>query len=76
MFDEGFLQKLKERYTEIHPLIFHRSVERAATQTELFEMLESFPKKYPIVWSDEERKWMTTKDLFQLGKLSFRTEKK
>jgi hypothetical protein len=76
MFDEGFLQKLRERYSQIHPLIFHRSVERAISKTDLFDILDSFPTEYPVVWDDSERKWTVTKDLLQISKFDLRTEKK
>jgi len=59
MLNEKIVAKLKERYN-LHPLIFHRSVERAKTDVELFDTLESFPNKYPVVWNDKKRCWVTT----------------
>jgi hypothetical protein len=55
---------LKERYPNIHPLIFHRACEKSKTNGELFDVLESMPKSYPIVWDEDERKWVVT-DLLQ-----------
>lgn len=76
MFDDGFLQKLRERYPNVHPLIFNRAVEKAATKTELFDIIDSLPDRYPIVWDDLQRKWITTNDLLQIRKFDLRTEKK
>lgn len=77
--------KIKERYNQIHPLVVHRSVERAKSPGDLFDILDSLwtdiknnTKKltvdgeeidvceaYPIVWHEEQRRWVKTDDLFQ-----------
>jgi hypothetical protein len=64
MIDSNVVEKLKERYGNIHPLLFHRSVERAKSNGELFDILESIPEKYPISWCAENRCWATQGDLF------------
>jgi hypothetical protein len=56
---------LKERYAHLHPLIFQRSLEKAENNTELFDILETVPDKYPIVWDDKKRVWVFTDDLIQ-----------
>ena len=56
---------LKERFSHLSPLIFHRSMEKAQTNGELFDFLDSVPTDYPVVWNDEERRWEHTEDLFQ-----------
>jgi hypothetical protein len=56
---------LKARYAHIHPLIFQRSLEKAKTNGELFDILEGIPKKYPIVWDENNRCWKNTDDLLQ-----------
>lgn len=56
---------LRKRYQHLHPLIFARSVERAETNGELFDILEEFPVEYPVVWDDSQRKWVFTEDLTQ-----------
>jgi hypothetical protein len=61
-YDET-VRKLRARYAHMHPLIFHRSVERARTVTELFDILESFPDTYPIIWDHHARCWVQTDDL-------------
>jgi hypothetical protein len=65
MLDKNTVEKLKERYKNIHPLIFHRSLERSRTIVELFDILDSFPEKYPVIWNEEEKCWSYTPDLFQ-----------
>jgi hypothetical protein len=65
MINSELVTKLKERYKDVHPLMFHRSQEAARTPGELFDILDTIPKKYPIVWDDGERRWVTADDLFQ-----------
>lgn len=55
---------LRERYPQVHPLLFHRCVEKAKTNGELFDLLESLPEEYPIQWDDKQRVWVST-DLLQ-----------
>ena len=56
---------LKERHLKLHPLIFQRSLEKAKSNAELFDILETVPEKYPIVWDDKKRAWVFTDDLLQ-----------
>lgn len=66
MLTKELKDSLEKRYG-LHPLIFSRSVGRSKSDTDLFDILDSFPDKFPIVWSEEEFKWVTTSDsyLFQ-----------
>jgi hypothetical protein len=66
MLTKDLVESLRQRY-DVHPLVFNRCVGRAKNDAELFDMLDSFPKKFPIVWSEEEYRWITTNDpyLFQ-----------
>src|SRR5581483_10696066 len=59
------VERLKERYARHHPLIIHRSLERATGLGDLFDILESVPADLPIVWDEEKRVWRKTEDLFQ-----------
>ena len=65
---------LKERYPDVHPVMFFRSAERSKTNGGLFDILETMPKEYPIVWNENELKWETT-DLLQSKRFD-RGEKK
>lgn len=56
---------MKLRYNDkIHPLAFQRSVERAKTNVQLFDLLETYPDKYPVAWNYEKECWETVTDLF------------
>jgi hypothetical protein len=57
----------------MHPLMFHRSLERANNTLELFEILESIPKP-PVVWDDTQRSWIRETDF--LCKKNLRSMKK
>lgn len=56
---------LKARYPHVHPLMFQRSLEKAKSNGDLFDILEGIPKQYPIVWDDKKRCWKHTDDLLQ-----------
>ena len=66
MVNEEILKKLKERYKNIHPLIFHRSIEKSKKDVDLFDILDAFPKEFPVVWCEEDRKWEKTDNIFQI----------
>lgn len=73
--------KLKEQYNKIYPLIVHRSLERAKSPGDSFDILDRLWKDiqesiivedgkevcnaFPIVWDEEQRQWVKTDDLFQ-----------
>lgn len=65
MITEEMVTVLKEKYANVHHLLFQRSKERAKTAGELFDMLDTMPQQFPITWSEENKRWVTTKDLFQ-----------
>ena len=58
-------EALKKRYSHLHPLIFQRSLEKSKTNGELFDLLDTFPEEYPIVWNNEKKVWSTSDDLLQ-----------
>ena len=65
MVTDLIIQKFSERYPNIHPLIFHRSIERARSDGDLFDILDSIPKEYPLVWDEKLYRWVTTNDVYQ-----------
>lgn len=65
MIDSKIVDALRKRYNKIHPLIFQRSLERSKTGGELFDILDTFPDQYPVVWDGKEKRWVVTNDLFQ-----------
>lgn len=58
-------KSLKKRYSHLHPLIFSRSMEKATTDGELFDILESVPDKLPVIWDEEKRSWVHSENLLQ-----------
>jgi len=65
-------EKLRDRYRHVHPLVFHRSCERATSDVDLFDILENLPEKRPVYWSEDDHGWVCTQDLllaknFKLG---------
>lgn len=65
------IKSFAERYQHIHPVAFRRSVERAKSAGDLFDILESFPRTLPVVWNEQQRRWEKTKDLVQVNKFDF-----
>lgn len=64
MLDQNVVKKLKEKYSHLHPLLFHRSMEKAKSNGDLFDILDTVPDQYPVVWNDRDNRWMTFTDLF------------
>lgn len=70
MIESETVEKMRAVYNGVHPLAFHRSVERAEDAFELFEILSSFPVEYPVVWDDTVRRWVNTDDLSLANRFS------
>lgn len=66
MIDLIVLNNLKTKFSNIHPLIFHRSVENSNTAGELFDILDTIPKELPIIWNEKRKRWVVENDLFLL----------
>lgn len=64
MLDDKTVEALKQRYSHIHPLLFHRSKERAKSVGDLFDMLDTMPP-VPVVWEESSCRWVATTDLLQ-----------
>ena len=73
--NEEFIVKLRSKYQQVHPLIFHRSVERADTEVHLFDILAGLPQEYPIIWDETTKGWVHTKDLSQSAKFKILKKK-
>ena len=58
-------EALCKRYPDVHPLIFKRSLEKVKTDGELFDLLETLPQTYPIIWCEKKRAWEHTQELLQ-----------
>lgn len=70
MLSKELVENLKARYN-VHPLIFSRSVSRARSDTDLFDILDSIPDSFPIVWSDDDHRWCRPEDLYLSGDFVF-----
>lgn len=64
MLDPMIIEKLREKYPDLHPLLFHRSVERAKSNGHLFDILSTIPDKFPLLWNEELSRWVVANDLF------------
>lgn len=60
--EDSDLDFLKKRYSHIHPLMLHRSIERASNMSNLFDILEGVPDKYPIAWDEALKSWVSPED--------------
>jgi hypothetical protein len=71
MIPQEVVDKLREKYHTVHPMIFLRSVERARSPGELFDILESLPKELPVVWDHQLRRWVISDDLTLSKEMQF-----
>lgn len=61
--DDNALANFRAKYSRVHPLVFHRSLERAVSALDLFEILESVPKEVPFSWDEGSRSWRRDEDV-------------
>ncbi len=59
---------LRKRYENLNPLVFHRSLEKADNELELFDILESIPDP-PFHWDENNRKWVRCSDFITINKI-------
>ena len=76
VFEQSLLLALRKKYDAIYPLIFQRSLEKARSLSELFDILDLCPTEYPLVWNERDRCWSVTKDLLQVAKFDLGMERK
>ena len=67
--DDPVLRNFKAKYAYVHPLVLHRSVERAKSFLNLFEILESLPKDGPFSWSEGDAAWVRDDDVMAIESL-------
>jgi hypothetical protein len=65
VIDQVTIDSLREKYHKVHFLLFQRSVERARSAGDLFDILDTIPEKYPVIWDDREHRWVHTDDILQ-----------
>lgn len=66
--DDEIIENLKKKFSEINPLLFHRSVEYASSPGELFDILDLMPEP-PLIWDEISKRWIKTEDLVQIVNL-------
>lgn len=54
---------LRKHFHNVHPMLFLRSLEKAESVGDLFDILDTIPE-YPLAWDNEVHRWVTT-DLLQ-----------
>lgn len=67
MIEDSSVSAFKKRYDYVHPLVFHRSLEKADNDLELFEILETIPEM-PFFWDDSSRRWIRCTDFLNISK--------
>jgi hypothetical protein len=58
-------ESLRQRYSNIHPLIFKRSIEKSRSNVDLFDLLEGIKEEYPLIWDEKTHMWKQTDNLLQ-----------
>ncbi len=51
------ISSMRERYKQVPPVLFMRSLSMAKNEFELFDILETIPSGFPLAWNAEARKW-------------------
>jgi hypothetical protein len=64
MIDKNALENIKNKYKNVHPLMFTRSVEKSKTNGELFDIVSTIPEEFPIIWNESKKRWVVTNDIF------------
>ncbi len=60
--ENSVIKQLREKYSHVNLLIFHRSVEHSIDDTDLFDILDTIPE-LPVVWDNSSRRWSHCDDL-------------
>ena len=67
--EDPAFENFRSKYAHVHPLVFHRSVEKASSFMNLFEILESVPDEPPFSWSESRRSWVRDDDVMGIEAL-------
>ena len=67
--EDASFENFRSKYAHVHPLVFHRSAEKASSFLNLFEILESIPEEPPFSWDESRRSWARDEDVMGLGAL-------
>lgn len=61
--EDPVLANFRDRYPHVHPLVMHRSVEKASSILNLFEILAAVPNEGAFSWDDAKRSWVRDGDV-------------
>lgn len=67
--DDEALANFRSKYARIHPLVFQRSLERASSAIQFFEILEGVPSRPPFSWDDSKGAWVRDDDIMAVQSL-------
>lgn len=54
------VEKLRLRYSKVHPVLFQRILEKSINETELFDILDTIPDSFPLIFDNDTRRLMPT----------------
>lgn len=74
--DDATLANFRSRYSGVHPLVFQRSLEKASSALELFEILQSVPSSPPFSWDESKRSWRADPDIMAFESMVAMLKKK
>jgi hypothetical protein len=57
--EEEIIESIKKRYSFLPSFVIFRSLERARSSGDLFDILDTFPSVYPVIWEEDKRRWVT-----------------
>ncbi len=57
------IESLAKKFSSVHQVLFARIVERANDETELFDILDTMPDSFPMMWDSDKRRLLPAKDM-------------
>lgn len=67
--EDSALENFRSKYAHIHPLVFQRSLEKASSSLQLFEILEGVPSDVPYSWDESKTAWSRDEDVMAVQAL-------
>lgn len=57
--------KLRARYSNVHPVLFQRVLEKAKNEVELFDILDTIPDTLPLIFNSDIRRLTPVGDMLK-----------
>ena len=76
LMDESALANFRARYSDVHPLVFQRSLEKASSALDFFEILQTVPSRPPFSWDESKRSWSRDEDVMATEPMKSMLKKK